>query len=246
MRAALLVCLALFVSGPIDAVSGEEGAAGFGEGTCIGDCNTDQEVTIDEIIRSVSIALGELPESACAAGGPGTSINGLTVAVLNTLDGCFALRDFSGFEAFTFALEPGLGFCPMIGDVYSASLRATAGGYLLSRTVVERGTRGVDACLDQYVGEVDCAVTREETPRTLSAPELERVREGFSAVRVWTAPDPFCIHAVVDPCVITTATWDQTATSDYLHGYSRLDDATTAQIMDVLKSLDGAPGVPAP
>jgi len=247
MRAgALIVCLALCFTAPVEPASGEGSAAGFGEGDCIGDCNTDQHVTIDELIRSVRIALGELPESACAVGGPGIGINGHTIAVLNTLDGCFALRDFSGFDEFTFALEPALGFCPMIGDVYSASLRASAGGYVLSRTMVERGTRGVDECLDRYVGGVDCAVAREELPRTLSDAELERVREGFSAVRVWTAPDPFCIHGVADPCVVTEATWDQTATTDFLHGYSRLDDATAAQIMDLLKSLDGKPGVPAP
>ncbi len=59
---------------------------------CTGDCNGDRQVTIDELLTGVGIALGTLPLSACAAydqsSGSPVTINELLRAVGNALNGC--------------------------------------------------------------------------------------------------------------------------------------------------------------
>jgi hypothetical protein len=59
---------------------------------CIGDCNSDNQVTVDEILRMVSSALSEGDVSACSAG-DGDSSGHITLyeiltAVNNALNGC--------------------------------------------------------------------------------------------------------------------------------------------------------------
>ena len=59
-----------------------------------GDCNDDRQVTIDELIAGVNIALGSLPVSACQAfeNAHGTvDIAQLIKGVDNALNGCGAL-----------------------------------------------------------------------------------------------------------------------------------------------------------
>ena len=59
---------------------------------CVGDCNHSGEVTIEELITMVNIALGSSPVSACAAGdanGDGEiTVNEIIAAVNNALNGC--------------------------------------------------------------------------------------------------------------------------------------------------------------
>jgi hypothetical protein len=59
---------------------------------CVGDCNGDGTVSINELILMVNIALGILPPSACTAGDAdhdgSISIGELITAVNNALDGC--------------------------------------------------------------------------------------------------------------------------------------------------------------
>ncbi len=61
-------------------------------GLCFGDCNGDGEVTIDELVRGVNIALGILPLDACPSfdsGGDGeVTIEELIAAVNDALAGC--------------------------------------------------------------------------------------------------------------------------------------------------------------
>jgi len=70
-----------------------DGAIEVGQGSgCIGDCSQDGEVTVDEIITMVNIALGSQPISGCLAG-DGNSDGQITVdeivtAVNNALNGC--------------------------------------------------------------------------------------------------------------------------------------------------------------
>lgn len=63
--------------------------------TCIGDCNDDGSVTVDELLTMVNIALGNASVSACSAGdanGDGQiSIDEILSAVNNVLNGCPAL-----------------------------------------------------------------------------------------------------------------------------------------------------------
>jgi hypothetical protein len=61
---------------------------------CPGDCNADDRVTIDELTRAVSIALGDRDVRECPAlerdGQGGVSIDELIAAVFAALDGCAA------------------------------------------------------------------------------------------------------------------------------------------------------------
>ena len=59
---------------------------------CIGDCNVDGEVTVDEIITGVNIALGVADAAACAAfdrnGDGAVTVDEILLAVNRALDGC--------------------------------------------------------------------------------------------------------------------------------------------------------------
>lgn len=60
--------------------------------TCTGDCNTDDSVTVDEIITMVNIALGNTDVSACefgdANGDSQITVDEILTAVNNALNGC--------------------------------------------------------------------------------------------------------------------------------------------------------------
>ena len=60
--------------------------------TCVGDCNGDGEVAINELITGVNIALGSLPLDRCSSfdinGDGEIEINELITAVNNALAGC--------------------------------------------------------------------------------------------------------------------------------------------------------------
>ena len=61
-------------------------------GTCVGDCGADGEVTINEIIMGVNIAMGVMPMGSCPAfdlsGDGAVTIDELIVGVNNALQGC--------------------------------------------------------------------------------------------------------------------------------------------------------------
>ena len=65
-----------------------------GTGTCVGDCDGDGMVAINELVGAVRIALGEAPATSCAAadanGDGAVSIDELVRAVSQALDGCAA------------------------------------------------------------------------------------------------------------------------------------------------------------
>lgn len=59
---------------------------------CVGDCNVDGEVTVDEVVRGVNIALGSLAVSECAAadrdGDGAVTIDEIVAAVQAALNSC--------------------------------------------------------------------------------------------------------------------------------------------------------------
>jgi hypothetical protein len=61
-------------------------------GVCVGDCNGNREVAVNELITGVNIALDQAPLSACpsfdASGDGGVAVNELISAVSNALNGC--------------------------------------------------------------------------------------------------------------------------------------------------------------
>lgn len=59
---------------------------------CVGDCSADGEVTVDELITGVNIALGAADVSACpvfdASGDGEVTIDEILLAVNAALNGC--------------------------------------------------------------------------------------------------------------------------------------------------------------
>jgi hypothetical protein len=59
---------------------------------CPGDCNGNHEVTVDELLTGISVALGNVPMDQCPAidaNGDGTvTIDELLAGVINALSGC--------------------------------------------------------------------------------------------------------------------------------------------------------------
>jgi cysteine-rich repeat protein len=59
---------------------------------CVGDCNGDNQVTVDEVLTGVNIALGTASLTACTALDPNQSdtvtVDEILLAVNNALDGC--------------------------------------------------------------------------------------------------------------------------------------------------------------
>ena len=59
---------------------------------CVGDCDGNTKVAVDELVKGVNIALGTLAPSACSAfdchGDGHVTVDCLVKAVNNALDGC--------------------------------------------------------------------------------------------------------------------------------------------------------------
>lgn len=86
--------LAILIAGVMCSAAASNTRAGATPGGCTGDCNGDAEVTVDEIITGVAIALALLPLGVCAildSGGDGAvSIDELIIAVRHAQQGCAA------------------------------------------------------------------------------------------------------------------------------------------------------------
>ncbi|MFQ5665090.1 MAG: hypothetical protein ACE5I7_01535 [Candidatus Binatia bacterium] len=67
---------------------------------CVGDCNADAQVTVNELIMMVNIALGNADVSTCtpgdANGDGGITVNEIVTAVNNALNGCPPEAGFCG------------------------------------------------------------------------------------------------------------------------------------------------------
>ena len=87
--AAVVALAAIFVVAP-----------SIARAVCVGDCNGDGEVTVNELITMVNIALGTSPVSACMAGdanGDGEiTVNEIVAGVNNALNGCPATAGTCG------------------------------------------------------------------------------------------------------------------------------------------------------
>ena len=80
--------------GAVSQVNTDDGQVSVIQGTaaCVGDCNGDDAVTVDEIVKMVNIALGGLNVSECPAGDRDDSgtitVDEIVQAVNNALVGC--------------------------------------------------------------------------------------------------------------------------------------------------------------
>ena len=63
-----------------------------GHPTCVGDCGADRQVTVDEILTMVNVALGNTHLSACRASDANDdgqiTVDEILTAVNNALNGC--------------------------------------------------------------------------------------------------------------------------------------------------------------
>ena len=86
---ATLLALCVFSVG-----AGTNGAARAQGGTCAGDCNHDDRVTVEELVLGVNMTLGALPADRCPDLDPGgdgnVTVDELIAAVNNVLAGCGA------------------------------------------------------------------------------------------------------------------------------------------------------------
>lgn len=77
----------LLVCGAVSALGGPAEAQ-----MCVGDCSGDEQVTVDEIVTMVNIALGQASVSTCPAGDPSgddqVTVDEILQAVNNALNGC--------------------------------------------------------------------------------------------------------------------------------------------------------------
>ncbi len=84
-----LALLASLILAPSPPAGGQEGAT-----TCVGDCDGNGAVSIDELLTAVAIALGDLPRDRCIAAdrdGNGTvTVDELIAAIAAALGGCQA------------------------------------------------------------------------------------------------------------------------------------------------------------
>ncbi len=114
------------------------------------------------------------------------------------------------------------------------------GGYRLEMSVLEEGQRGVVDCLENFVFvQPDvCATARPLPARRLSPEEAQAALQLFSAIRIFTAPDPICECIVFDPCVVRSFQWDgeRVIISDFCAA-SWIDHAESGRILDLLEGL---------
>lgn len=221
-------------------VAAAGGSGGLEVAHCPGDCNGDAVVSIDELTRGVGIVLGLDPfASANCPALDGAAIDGLIRAVAAALHGCPPPRvvDFSGFAELELFRGPGYG---PLGSTMAASIRRQGDGtYLLKRSFLELGERGVDACvLESFLVDA-CYVSRVQPCRTLTAEEVDRVRAVAAAHTVLPGPVYGC--GFEDPCLMTRVRWDDAVLGDDACSSLRMTDVDRERLVALLDSLgDGA------
>ncbi|MHC4698438.1 MAG: hypothetical protein ACYTFA_17025 [Planctomycetota bacterium] len=155
-------------------------------------------------------------------------------------DDSLTRMDFSDFGQFAFSRTPGLGFCPPLDEVYTASISADPGGsQVLNLSVLRAGVAGLDPCIDTFV--VPCATATQLEERTLTDDEVTAVAAVFSAVRVDSEADPICETIAIDPCVIDQFAWDSFMITDFECSDERLPPAQADAIISLLEQLRSGP-----
>ncbi|MBI4604856.1 MAG: hypothetical protein HY721_23075 [Planctomycetes bacterium] len=150
-------------------------------------------------------------------------------------------RDVSGFRRFEYHQDPGLGFCPELDRVFTASIeRQGNGAYRLEVAVLREGDPATDDCLIELRG-IPCAVLEPLPPRDLTSEEVRRTLEAFSEVQVRGEADPICQCIAIDPCRIASFQWDEWAASDFLCFAPYLDPSASTAILDLLESFRPGP-----
>jgi hypothetical protein len=139
------------------------GLAGRATAQCVGDCNGDGEVTIDELVLGVNIALGDQPVSACPAFADNegqVTMAQLILGVNNALNGCPAVPTPTPTDTPTPTPTSRPGDCVLVPGASQSHLElyiaALADPIILSLA----GSIDVDCAVPggQSTGECACAV----------------------------------------------------------------------------------------
>jgi hypothetical protein len=170
------------------------------------------------------------------------------------------VRDFSDFSEFSLKREAGLGFCPLFDVVFEATIvRDEAGSYVANISSLSEGAAGSKNCLDwigdEFVGgifssggqEYECVVQMEMPEQVLTADQAAEVLDVFSAVVISNTESSFCQHGSMDPCLISSYTFDSFEVSGFPCGTPRMASGQAERIIDLLEALRAAnPGEPVP
>ncbi|MBX3027972.1 hypothetical protein KF840_24020 [bacterium] len=180
------------------ACAGRSGAA------CVGDCGGDGEVTVDEMVRGVTIALGSGRVDQCRAfdaDGDGTvTINELVAAVGNALGGCPLVGATPIPTPTMVAVTPTTAVTPTIGagcgdGTFTVTISDVSGDSNVSREAFSAGKgRAVDSGPGPYVWAIagePCARPLGEVVRSFAINVSDapaRLLPGTYAITVSTPP----------------------------------------------------------
>jgi hypothetical protein len=192
-------------------------ASGARAQDCLGDCDGDGRVAVNELVFGVNIALGRAELDGCDAfdnGSGSVTINVLIGAVLNAVNGCGAP---------TPTAAPTATPTQMAATTFQGALTRTNGRFTYQAVL---GIDGANAeCAAQFAGAHACTIA--ELREAEAAGELAGVADtGGTTVTSFWAIDP--ARPDVDQCQVSVP-WDYAT-------------AHTGQFADLV-TLDNASGV---
>jgi hypothetical protein len=184
---------------------------------CIGDCNDDQRVAVNELVIGVSVALGREDIATCEAfddGSGDVTVDVLLEAVQNSISGC-------GAPTPTATPEPTATVTAEPAGVFQGALTRTTGRFTYQGTI---GIDGANAeCAVQFPGSHACTIA--ELRAAESAGELAGATDtgGTPVISFW-AIDPS--RPAEEQCMVTVA-WDYaTAHTGQFADLVNLDNAS--------------------
>ncbi len=212
---------------------------------CQGDCNLSGQVSIDDLITAVHVALGDGDAASCP-GSDASTIDALIRAVRAALDGCprghtYDLRDFTHFA---FQRQSGLGDCWPVDTLYGASLeRPNPSTVTFAARRLVAGDPNLDECLPDNGGNgAPCVAIRDRGSVPLSDEEVARLDAVLARVPIHDDADPVCRDVIYEACLIDYFDWSEPFVSaqDYICSESqRLAAADAQAIIEVLDGLVG-------
>ena len=169
----------------------------------------------------------------------------LPVLLLLVISGCGLLRwgidikDFSGFDLFTYTYQNALGF-PELDMVSSTRIeKLEPGRYECEMSYFGAWEAGMDSSGVIWWIEPPLTAIPVET-RILSDSEVRRMKDLFENVEIRKRKDPQCLTMSIDPPWILSFRWDDYRITDYVCNEPRLEWEQSGAIMRFLESLMAA------
>jgi hypothetical protein len=149
-------------------------------------------------------------------------------------------QNFSDFTEFEFSVGPALGFCPQIGEVIEARIERILEGFLVTGATVALGNVETDDCLpfsSEFIGGGNCLVAVESSGRLLVEEDAALIVETFGSPRTIDAPAAICECVAIDPCLISSFSWDGEVFSDFICTSRRLADGEARRLLTAMQGL---------